>query len=1185
MSGRQRMKDTVRGAVEAARLPRWVGAGGLHRLRPPRWLALTGLALVLLASRPAGGAAAQGNHPLDPAAAQPAPAADSVADHNPPGTFYFHGTAADQANKNLVFTDPSFRGTATFDQNPPTEVVPDTQAPTPFANDDFVGNPLAAYWRGEFSGTVDGLLELNWFWSSPNAEATALGLALEVSVFADPEYIAARVQPQRLIGRARVQLSGVTPVPTEFTSTVPVKGTVQGELLIQVSPVFADTGEGALVHYDSTATPSRFRFVDAPPQPEVVFDRATTVEFAPATVVSAHFFGAEPQTTLERRTPRSIEGRLDPDRLFVDWPLTSRTQTSQLSRSTDGGDSFRLLLDFTCAARNRPNCLTFGGGDSENEVNLVNGNLFFADQELAVVNEGLASSTDHGDNFPSQRQTVLGNTGTATDRQWLGYADPSLISVGPRQVEAFLAYHVPAVGQHVIGIDQDGLPIAQPHPQIPLVLQSGPIRVDNSDGPGRGWVYQIYRGPEGVTVATAFGPDYQLPSAWESNVVSPDDAVIFPWLNHDARGNAYAVWVDSVGAQLYLSVSPIDDPRNDPQQGGRPGSFWTPQARVNLPELGSTVFPAVTAGDFGRIAITYMGSEDCVGPSDDCPAITQWNTYAAVITDAMALARGTPMTVVTGTVSHRVGHRGNICTGGAGCGAGQDRSLLDLIDLGFDESGRVGVVFMDNNNRLAAPNLTDAAKNGPFALFAKLTRGPSLLAATPDPEVAITENGRDDPAGDATWANNSSGTLLPALDLLGAEIFMSDDQVVVQVPLADSSVAGMQRDLAAYNDASALDLDAERLQYVVTFATGEDVFHLSMETLPDGSRRFFGGRLDQNDGVENGTGTVVAARYVTDDGIPVSGSLGAGTLTLRAPAAALGLELGSRLYSVTAFATAGPAEDNPTATVVANSSRTVDATPPFDAKLQEGEEPTTPVDCTDDRLVSFGGWHTLEDARAGEGTLCRHVGGGRGAFMELQFEGQAIEVFVARGPRGGSFDLILDGGAPMRVDLHRDPADPDHPDNSGRQDLDFGIAIRLDAGPGEHRLRIEVVNDDPDPRRNMVYVDGFLITDGEPLPPPSGGPADEDSLSTGALLEAAESVIELVVDETNTLITAVLEAPPEVSLVLLDPSGTVLASAEASDGTVAVRVTPSSPATYTIVVRNDGSLEAGFQLWTVLSEQ
>ena len=268
---------------------------------------------------------------------------------------------------------------------------------------------------------------------------------------------------------------------------------------------------------------------------------------------------------------------LDPNRIFVDWPLSSRTQTSQLSRSLDGGDTFRLILDLTCAARNRPNCMTAGGGDSENEVNLVNGDVLFADQEGAVVNEGLASSTDHGDTWPLTRQFPITNLNTGVDRQWLAWADPTIASYLGKPIEAFFDYHVPLVGVYVMAVTSDGFPNDPPVLiQIPEVSQSGNLRVDNTSGPGRGWVYVPYRKGGGYFVASARAADWQLPTDWQSNNVTGQTPAVFPWLNLDARGNLYAVWV--AGGVVSLSVSPIDDPRNDPSHGGRPATSRRPTA-------------------------------------------------------------------------------------------------------------------------------------------------------------------------------------------------------------------------------------------------------------------------------------------------------------------------------------------------------------------------------------------------------------------------------------------------------------------------------------------------------------------------------------------------------------------------------------------------------------------------------
>ena len=246
-----------------------------------------------------------------------------------------------------------------------------------------------------------------------------------------------------------------------------------------------------------------------PPQaaPPVSFDTSGSLQFAPATLMSAHFLCGEPQTTVERTLPGSQNGKLDPNRVYADCPLTSRTQTSLFSRSTDGGDSFRLLYDPACAARNRPTCQNLGGGDSEEDVNLYDGNLLLGDQEGLTIQEGLATSNDHGDSFPATRQWAITNPTTATDRQWLAWVDPHYASVGAQPLDAFYSWHMPGAGEYVVGVTTDGIPIPQPVPQIQFVGQSGQSRVDNSNGPGRGWIYLPFGtfppAANGIAVATA----------------------------------------------------------------------------------------------------------------------------------------------------------------------------------------------------------------------------------------------------------------------------------------------------------------------------------------------------------------------------------------------------------------------------------------------------------------------------------------------------------------------------------------------------------------------------------------------------------------------------------------------------------------------------------------------------------
>ncbi|MDQ3937466.1 MAG: hypothetical protein M3253_02155, partial [Chloroflexota bacterium] len=425
---------------------------------------------------------------------------------------------------------------------------------------------------------------------------------------------------------------------------------------------------------------------------------------------------------------------------------------------------------------------------------------------------------------------------------------------------------------------------------------------------------------------------------------------------------------------------------------------------------------------------------------------------------------------------------------------------------------------------------------------------------------------------------------LPALDVRSAALFMQGDDIVGRIELADANVAAMQRDLIAYNAVSQVNLPAERLQYVLSFAEEFDVFHLSMETLAGGSQRFFGGRLDTNDGLVNPTSptSILGTGYHTD-AVTVSGSVNGNVITIRAPAADFGLALGSRLYSATAVAMAGPAEANEL--TIAHPMRTVDASPPFNVTLAERDDGVTltPIDCADERVSSSGGWHVLEDERAGDGTLCRLVVNkpGKGK-MELHFQGSAVDVVLAKGPRGGLVELALDGAPAQTVDLHRPASDPAKPDNSGRKDLDFGVPVRLETEPGDHVLRITALPADGEDKRDMAYVDGFVLTDGQGVEPPPGTPGETRTIDSGILAGTVQSTFNVVADTLTQQLTAVVEAAPDTTVSIVGPTGEVLATADARDGVAVVQVAPQGALTYRVVVGSSNTANSHFTLWTVM---
>jgi uncharacterized repeat protein (TIGR01451 family) len=312
-------------------------------------------------------------------------------------------------------------------------------------------------------------------------------------------------------------------------------------------------------------------------------------------------------------------------------------------------------------------------------------------------------------------------------------------------------------------------------------------------------------------------------------------------------------------------------------------------------------------------------------------------------------------------------HYGNICTSGTTCATtGKDRSLLDMIDVSFDEAGRLGVITMDNNSdsfHAAPPGGEDES---PFVHFAKQTSGVSVLA-NKTINVAIPGQGRSDPAGDATWPNVAGAANLRSLDELGASIAIEGSEVVARITLADARAVTMKHDLDAYNAvlcAPAPSCLADRFEYTLRFLGPRDIYHLSAEFTPGSPLRFFGGKLDANDKLTLAASPVAVygAAYHTD--FAAVGSVSNNVLTIRAPLSAFGLPSGAAVTSATAFAMAGPSEA--TELTVDRLMRTVDATPPFDAVLSDAADVSmTKTDAPDPIRVNGTLTYTIVVRNAG----------------------------------------------------------------------------------------------------------------------------------------------------------------------------------------------------------------------------
>jgi hypothetical protein len=151
------------------------------------------------------------------------------------------------------------------------------------------------------------------------------------------------------------------------------------------------------------------------------------------------------------------------------------------------------------------------------------------------------------------------------------------------------------------------------------------------------------------------------------------------------------------------------------------GKTWVDGQDVGA-QLGvqNVVFPAMVAGDDDRASFAFLGTTTGGNYQDAANFHGDWHLYIATTIDG-----GQSWKTVDASPNDPV-QRGSICTGGTTCG--DDRNLLDFMDITVDGEGRPLVGYADGcTGACAAPG--GAQNFDALATIARQTAGPRLFAA------------------------------------------------------------------------------------------------------------------------------------------------------------------------------------------------------------------------------------------------------------------------------------------------------------------------------------------------------------------------------------------------------------------------------------------------------------------------
>ena len=240
----------------------------------------------------------------------------------------------------------------------------------------------------------------------------------------------------------------------------------------------------------------------------------------------------------------------------------------------------------------------------------------------------------------------------------------------------------------------------------------------------------VYVTPRVETPTVIVSKDNGL--TWFDRTMGEDEGTPYPRKNSevatDTQSNAYHIWTGA-DEGVYMATSTDS------------GQSWTQTSvRISPNEVISTAFPQVDAGDPGRIAITYLGSENASELNQSNIDGEPWDgnahyananvSYYLYVTYSLNALDPNPVFHTVRASADPV-QIGSICLNSGDCRdiGGSNRNLLDFNDLHIDREGRVYIAFADGcfGECATGNNSGPEDSRSRRGILCYLGSGPSLL--------------------------------------------------------------------------------------------------------------------------------------------------------------------------------------------------------------------------------------------------------------------------------------------------------------------------------------------------------------------------------------------------------------------------------------------------------------------------